>query len=114
MYYNKYISQRSPLCLIGVTTESKSKEMKTQLIKLKKSTTFLKIILTILIRYYQYLILRISLTTKENYPSLNNTRMIRERLFGKHTIFQMVRMMIDGITGALLTGVRSGIVVNST
>ena len=60
------------------------------------------------------LISRTSLTTKGNYPSLNNTRMIRGRLFGKHTIFQMVRMMIDGITGALQTGVRSGIVVNST
>ena len=32
---------------------------------------------TLLIRYYQYLILRTSLTTKENYLSLNNTRMIR-------------------------------------
>ena len=41
---------------------------------------------------------------KENYPSLNNTRMIRGRLFGKHTIFQMVRMMIDGIIGTLRTG----------
>ena len=41
-----------------------------------------------------------------------NKRMIRGRLFGKHTIFQMVRMMIDGIIGVLRTGEQSGTVQN--
>ena len=50
---------------------------------------------------------------RENYPSLKYTRMIKGRLYVRHTTFQMVRMMIDGITGVLQTGVRSGIVVNS-
>ena len=51
-----------------------------------------------------YLISRTSLTKKENYLKLNNTRMIKGMLYGKHLIFQMVRMMIDGIIGALITG----------
>ena len=32
----------------------------------------------------------------------------------KHTTFQMVRMMTDGITGALKTGEQSGMFQNST
>ena len=68
--------------------------------------------MTHFIRFFLSLILRTSRTKKENYPSLNNTRMIRERLFGKHTIFQMVRMMIVGIIGALRTGVQSGMYQN--
>merc|ERR1712023_518098 len=88
--------------------------MKTQLTKSKKFTTFLKTILTHLIRFFLSLISRTSLTIKENYPSLKYTRMIKGRLCGKHTTFQMVRMMIDGITGALLTGVQSGMFQSST
>ena len=42
-----------------------------------------------------------------------NKRMIRGRLFGKHPIFQMVRMMIDGIIGVLRTGVQSGMLATN-
>ena len=47
-------------------------------------------------------------TTKENYQysNRNSTQMVQYSM--RLTIFQMVRMMIDGITGASRTGVQSG------
>ena len=59
--------------------------------------------LTHLIKFFPSLILRTSRMKKENYLNLNNTRMIRGRLFGRHIISQMERMMIDGIIGVLIT-----------
>ena len=50
---------------------------------------------------------------KENYLPLNNTKMIKGMLFGKHLIFQMVRMMIDGIIGVLKTGEQSGMLATN-
>ena len=78
----------------------------------KKSTTFLKNILTHLIRYYPYLILRIFPMRRENYLNLNKSRIQMVQYSMRHTISQMVRMMIAGITGALITGEQSGMFQN--
>ena len=90
------------------TTELMSMEMKTQLTKSKKFTTFLQMRQTHLIRFFLYLISRIFLTKKENYQysNRNSTQMVQYSM--RLTIFQMVRMMIVGITGAFITGVQSG------
>ena len=69
--------------------------------------------MTHFIRFFLSLILRTSRMKKENYLNLNNTKMIKGMLFGKHLIFQMVRMMIDGITGALRTGEQSGMLATN-
>ena len=88
-------------------------EIQTQLNKSKKFMTFFKKKMTHLIRFFISLISIIFPMRRENYPSLNNTRMIKGRLFVKHTTFQMVRMMIAGIIGVLQTGEQSGMFQNS-
>ena len=68
---------------------------------------------THLIKFFPYLILRTSRMKKENYLNLNNTKMIKGMLSGKHLIFQMVRMMIDGIIGVFRTGEQSGMLATN-
>ena len=51
---------------------------------------------------------------KGELPILEQHKGKMGRLCGRHTTFQMVRMMIDGITGVLRTGVQSGNYQNST
>ena len=49
---------------------------------------------------------------RENYLNLNKLRIQMVQYSMRHTISQMVRMMIAGITGALITGEQSGMFQN--
>jgi len=112
IHYNKYITQTEPLGRIGATIESLSTEIQ----KLKQNSRRLRKSLrkqTHLIKFFPYLILRISLMRKENYLNLNRnlTQMVQYSM--KLTIFQMVQMMIDGIIGVFRTGEQSGMLATN-